>query len=92
MNKKRFPIINLLSKINKHPSTPIIVNAANEILVDQFLKSKLPFNSFYRYISYVLNDRNYKKYAIRIPKNINQIYKIDEWARKTTLDKIGKNV
>ena len=92
VNKKRFPIINLLSKINKHPSTPIIVNAANEILVDQFLKSKLPFNSFYRYISYVLNDRNYKKYAIRIPKNINQIYKIDEWARKITLDKIGKNV
>ena len=92
VNKKRFPIINLLLKINKHPSTPIIVNAANEILVDQFLKNKLPFNSFYRYISYVLNDRNYKKYAIRIPKNINQIYKIDEWARKTTLNKIGKNV
>ena len=31
----------------------------------------------------VLNDRNYKKYAIRKPKNINQIIKIDEWARET---------
>ena len=46
VDKKRFPIIKLLSTINKYPSTPIIVNAANEILVDQFLKSKLPFNSF----------------------------------------------
>ena len=44
VDKKRFPIIKLLSTINKYPSTPIIVNAANEILVDQFLKSKLPFN------------------------------------------------
>ena len=31
----------------------------------------------------VLNDRNYKKYAIRKPKNINQIKEIDKWARET---------
>ena len=31
----------------------------------------------------VLNDRNYKKYAIRKPKNINHIIKIDKWARET---------
>ena len=37
----------------------------------------------------ILNDRNYKKYAIRKPKNINQIYEIDIWARKATMDKIN---
>ena len=31
----------------------------------------------------VLNDRNYKKYAIRKPKNINHIIEIDKWARET---------
>ena len=36
----------------------------------------------------ILNDRNYKKYAIRKPKNINQINEIDAWARQKTLDKI----
>ena len=36
----------------------------------------------------ILRDRNYKKYAIRNPKNIKQIYEIDNWARKLTLDKI----
>ena len=30
----------------------------------------------------ILSDRNYKKYAIRKPKNIKEIIEIDEWARK----------
>ena len=33
----------------------------------------------------ILNDRNYTKYAIRKPKNINQIKEIDLWAKKATL-------
>ena len=37
----------------------------------------------------ILNDRNYKKYAIRKPKNINEIYVIDNWARERTLKKIN---
>jgi hypothetical protein len=36
----------------------------------------------------ILKDSNYKKYAIKEPKNLNQIYKIDMWARKKTLEKI----
>ena len=32
----------------------------------------------------ILNDRNYKKYAIKTPININQILKIDNWAKTTT--------
>ena len=32
----------------------------------------------------ILKDRNYRKYAIRRPKNIYQINEIDTWARKTT--------
>ena len=36
----------------------------------------------------VLKDKNFKKYAIRSPKNINQITTISNWAKKTTLKKI----
>ena len=43
VNKKIFPAIKLKYKINEYPSAPIIINAANEILVDQFLKKKIPF-------------------------------------------------
>ena len=91
VDKKRFPIINLKSRINEYYSTPIIVNAANEILVDQYLKKNITFNSFYKRIMDVLNDRNYKKYAIKIPKNINQIFQIDQWSRNTTFKKIKTN-
>ena len=88
VDKTRYPIIKLKSRVNDYNSTPIILNAANEILVDQFLKQKIPFNSFYHYISLVLNDRNYKKYAVKKPINITQIFQIDQWSRKTTISKL----
>ena len=84
VDKKIFPLISLKNKINQFSSTPIIVNAVNEILVDQFLKHKLPFLEINRIIMIILKDKNYKKYAIKKPKNINQIYLIDLWARSVT--------
>ena len=78
------------NRLNEYPSTSIIINAANEIFVDQFLQKKIQFLSFYKIILGILNDRNYKKYAIKRPININLIKKIDEWARITTLKNISK--
>ena len=88
VDSKLFPSINLIKEINKYPSTSIIVNATNEILVDQFLRKNIEFLSIYRTIKTILNDRNYIKYAIRKPHNINQITEIDQWARKLTLKKL----
>ena len=42
VDKKKFPSIRLKPILNKYNSLPIILNAANEIFVDQFLKK----NSF----------------------------------------------
>ena len=89
-NKKIFPLIKLKSKVNEYQSTAIIINASNEIFVDQFLNKKIPFLAIYKIIKTILNDRNYRKYAIRKPNNINDINKIDAWARKLTIKKIGK--
>ena len=88
VNPKIFPIIKLKKRLNEHPSTPIIINAANEILVDQFLQKNIPFLKIYKTIMTILSDRNYRKYAIRKPKNINQILTINNWAKLTTLNKI----
>ena len=79
------------NRINEFPSTSIIINASNEILVDQFIKKKVPFLAISEIIMSILNDRNYKKYAIKEPKNINQILLIDKWSRDTTY-KLLKNV
>ena len=93
VDERRYPLIKLKSRLNEHHSTPIIINAVNEILVDQFLKKKIPFNSFYNHLLKVLNDRNYKKNAIKIPRNISQIFQIDQWARDITYRKLRiKNV
>ena len=43
VDKKRFPIVRLKSRIDEHNSTPIIINAVNEILVDQYIKGKNTF-------------------------------------------------
>ena len=88
VDKKRFPSVNFIPKLDKYISTPIVINAANEILVDQFLKKKISFNSIYLYLSLVLKDKNYKKYAIQEPNNLKKIYMIDNWARKIALNLI----
>ena len=84
VEKKRFPVMRLIPKLNKHPSASIIINASNEILVDQFLKRKISFNSIIRHLFSVLRDKNYKKYAIQVPSNLKKIYMIDKWSRETT--------
>ncbi len=88
VDKKRFPIINLKSRLNEYYSSPIIINAVNEILVDQYIHKKIPFTSFYKYILTVLNDRNYNKYAIKEPKSIDQILQIDQWSRRVIYKKL----
>ena len=87
-NQKNFPILKVLHKVNEHPSTSIIINAVNEVLVDHFLRKKVPFLAIPMIIMNILRDRNYRKYAIRIPKDLEQINKINSWARQKTLEKI----
>lgn len=81
-----FPVIKLKERVNEHPSTSIIINATNEILVDQFLKKKIPFLAISKIIMSILNSVYYKKYAIKNPNNISQIIKTDNWARQKTLE------
>ena len=72
------------------PSAPIIINAANEVLVEQFLSKNIAFFDIFKYIMLLLKDKKYKKYAIRKPKKISQILTINDWAKKLTLEKIYK--
>ena len=55
---KKFPIIRLKQKINEFPSTSIILNAVNEVLVEQFLKKKISYQAIIKGISDILRDRN----------------------------------
>ena len=90
INKKKFPIVTLLSKNIFQNSCPIILNASNEVLVDSFIKGKITFNSIYLYIRAVFRDKDFRKYAIKKTPNVKEIYRIDEWARRKTIEKISE--
>ena len=90
VDHKIFPIIKLKDRVNEHPSTSIIINASNEILVDHFLRKKIPFSCIFKFIMIILSDKSYKKYAIKNPKSLIQINNIDNWARTKTLEQLKK--
>tara|TARA_B100000886_G_scaffold332832_1_gene286010 strand:- start:862 stop:2025 length:1164 start_codon:yes stop_codon:yes gene_type:complete len=91
INKNNFPPIKFLPILNKYVSLPIILNAANEILVDQFLSKKIKFNAIISNLYSILRDKNFKKYAIKKAYSIQAIHKIDNWARGKTL-RLIKNI
>ena len=90
VNSKTFPIIKLKNKINKYPSTGIIINAVNEVMVDKFLKKKVSFLTINKSIFRIMRDRNYIKYAVKDPKSLNEILNIDLWARNKTFKMLSK--
>ena len=51
------------------------------------MKKKIPFLGISKTIMKIHRDSNYKKYAIKRPKNINEIIKIDKWARENIIKK-----
>ena len=74
----------------EHPSTPIIINSANEILVDQFLKQNIDFLDIYKIILIIMRDQNYRKYAIQNPSDLKKIFLVDNWVKKRVLEIIKK--
>ena len=90
VDKKKFPLISLKKIATKYPSTPIIINASNELAVSYFLQKKIPYEGIAKVVLSVLKDRNYKKNAVLKPLKINHVFKISNWAKKLTLSKIEK--
>ena len=88
VNKKIFPNIMLKNKINQFPASAIIINASNEVLVEHFLEKKIAFLDINKIIMTILKDGNFKKYAVKKPNSIKQIYQINNWAKSVTIKKI----
>ena len=87
VNLKTFPSIKLLNKcFSLGFSTPIIINAANEVLVDLFLKGKIEFLDIVKMINRILKDQDFKKYAKSNASSVKGIKTIDNWARLKTIN------
>ena len=84
-NKKRYPSIELVKKcMNNGQSGPIILNASNEILVSLFLQKKIKFTDICRILDKIIRHKTFNKYAKRKTNSLEEIYKLDQWARKMT--------
>ena len=57
----KFTTLRLIPAMNNSKSGAIIINAANEIFVDEFLKKNIEFNDIFTYLNLVLKDRSYIK-------------------------------
>jgi len=87
VDTKRFPSIKLISRcLNFGISTPTIVNASNEVLVNLFLAKKIGFLDIVKTINKIFKDKDFKKYAKRNPSTIKEIKKTDNWARLKTIN------
>ena len=86
INTKIFPSVKLLNKcLRLGFSTPIIINASNEVLVDLFLKRKIEFLDIVKTINKILKSKDFRKYAKRKPSSIKDVKMADNWARLKTL-------
>ena len=87
VDKKKFPSVKLIDKcINSGSSSPIIINASNEVLVDLFLKGKIRYLDIVSTINMIFKDKEFNKYARRKAKSIKDIKIIDNWARLKTIN------
>ena len=87
VDAKFFPSIKLINKcFTLGFSTPIIINAANEVLVDLFLRQKIGFLDIVKTINKILRGKDFKKYAKRKPSSLKDIKITDNWARLKTIN------
>jgi len=86
VDSKIFPSVKLIDKCFALGfSTPIIINASNEVLVGLFLKGKIGFLDIVKTINKIFKDKDFKKYAKRKPNSIKDIKITDNWARLKTI-------
>jgi 1-deoxy-D-xylulose-5-phosphate reductoisomerase len=75
---KKFPCLGLAYRVARELGTnPAVLNAANEVCVEEFLKKNLGFTAIPKVVEHVLDKhRNIKK------PNLEDIQEADSWARR----------
>lgn len=83
-DKDTFPCLNLAYEALKiGGSLPTVLNAANEVLVELFIKGKIGFYDIPRIVEFAL-----QKHDVQYKLSIDEIIQIDKWTR----DFVKKNI
>ena len=64
---------------------PVVLNAANEVAVEAFLKGGIGFREIHRVI-----EKTMQRHAATRPKEIGEVLSVDRWARETASSLINR--
>ena len=85
INKKKFPIINILNYVSKKFSLyETVIVSANDLLVQFFLDDKIKFLDIERYLKRVIKLKEFNKFKHISPTSINEIIKLNKYVRLKT--------
>jgi 1-deoxy-D-xylulose-5-phosphate reductoisomerase len=74
IDNTRFPVINILNKMNENDSLfETVIVSANDKLVNLFLKDKIKFNDISNILIKICNSAQFNKFKSIKPKNIGEI-------------------
>ena len=77
MDLKKFPLIKLLNILPKKNSLyETALTSINDYFVSMFIKKKIKYSELIRLINYNAHNRIFLKLRKKVPKNIQEIYKI----------------
>ena len=85
IDKKKFPVINILNHVSKKFSLyETVIVSANDLLVQFFLDGKIKFLDISIYLKKIVKLKEFKKFKHILPSNINQIIKLSKYVRLKT--------
>ena len=88
VNPTKFPMIKLLNFLpNNHSLFDTVIVAANDKLVELFLKNKIQFTDIQKYLFKIIKKKEFQKFKKKLPVNIKDITNLNDYVRL----KIDKN-
>ena len=85
IDKKKFPIINILNYVSKKFSLyETVIVSANDLLVQLFLEDKIKFLDISKYLKKIVELKEFKKFKRILPTNANQVIKLSKYVRLKT--------
>tara|TARA_B100001079_G_C16039875_1_gene352396 strand:- start:209 stop:583 length:375 start_codon:yes stop_codon:yes gene_type:complete len=80
VEKNKFPLVGLLSKLPKYPSLfETVLITINDYLVYKFLDKRINFQDLTKLINKISNSKEFQKFKKIKPRNIKQIYNLRDY-------------
>ncbi len=92
VDPKRFPMVKILNFLsNKHSLYDTVIVAANDALVDLYLKKQIKFTDIQKKLFLILKSRDLLKYKKIFPTKLNEIIELNKYVHLKVLEKVYKS-